>query len=120
MIVATETDLKDDKILRRIRFPLDGNKDSCCYRSRVSYEAFAHSLKRRCYKPSYKKAEFQYYCCQESDLPSWVKNPPPEWGTEPDDFIDVPDLWSFYNLVGYNYKKKNWKNEKEYPSNSDE
>lgn len=100
MIVASEVDLRNGgKHLRYIRFPLDDGKYPICYRSRVSYNAFAYSVKGRCYKPNKKNAEFLYHCDHEEEK-TWMDESVP--------IIDVENVWEFYKLIGYDYKKKKY------------
>lgn len=100
MIVASEIDLKDGcKHLRYIRFPLDDGKYPICYRSRVSYNSFAHGMKGRNYCPNQKNAKLLYHCDHE-EMKTWM---------DPNvAIIDVQNLWEFYKLIGYNYKTKKY------------
>jgi hypothetical protein len=96
-IIAIEISLKTYEHLRYIRFDLDAGKEFC-YRSRISYDYFAHGIKRR----NRRSGEFLYYCDNESDMIQFNKLDP----TVP--MIDIPTIWDFYKLIGYNYKKQKW------------
>jgi hypothetical protein len=114
MIIATEIDMKDDNKPRRyFRFPLDDGKWPMCYRSRMSHSAFAHSVKGRCYKPSKKNAEILYHNQHEDEF-QWSQD---NWKEacernnikyEKPELIEAENLWEFYKLIGYNYKKKKY------------
>jgi hypothetical protein len=115
MIAVTEIDMKDEyKHVRHIRFPLDDGKWPICYRSRTSYNAFANSTKERCYKPNKKNAETLFHCQREADFQishdCW-KSSLEKYDKEYKDpeFIDVDNIWEFYKLIGYDYKKKKYK-----------
>jgi hypothetical protein len=100
MIIATEVDMTDGcKHLRYIRFPLDDGKTPICYRSRVSYNAFAYSVKGRNYNPNFKNARI-LWACDHEDQKTWMDSDIP--------IIDVKNVWEFYKLIGYDYKTKKY------------
>ena len=95
---------------RYIRFDLDDGK-LFCYRSRISHGAF-HSYKHKrnrngqyVYLSKHMK-EFQ------GDVATWAKMMA-KHPALPDIYSNVPvvtvkNLWEFYKLVGYDYKRKKW------------
>lgn len=95
-ILATEIDLKNGcKHRRYIIFPLDGGKDFC-YRSRISYDYFAHGRKRR----NWKRDEL-LYACDHHDGFRRMDDPDAE-------VVHVDSVWDFYKTIGYDYKKQKW------------
>lgn len=104
--IVTQVKLYDDfKHIRRLRFPLDGEKD-LCYRSRVSFSAFYSSKKRYNYEPSFKEGKYLWHCQREFDFNlskqlGHVRELPIE---------ELPDLWTLYKAIGYDYKNKKWIN----------
>lgn len=111
--VFTEIDMRSGcKHLRYIRFHLDDNKNFC-YRSRTSINAFAHSMKQRNYYPNVKNAELLYHLQQWDDLVASNELLKKALGGKETFFdkvpvIDVKNIWEFYELVGYDYKKQKW------------
>lgn len=105
IIFATEIDLRNDlefpfgNPVRYIKFPLDDGKYPICYRSRTSYNSFAHGSKDRNYSPNKKQAKFLYCCRHEEEIREFYKIP----------IVDVKNIWDFYNLIGYDYKNKKYK-----------
>ena len=96
-IIAKEISLVTYEHLRYIRFDLDTGK-GFCYRSRVSYDYFAHGLKNRNKKPG----KLMYICEHEDELKGFGRIDPAI------PLIDVPNLWEFYKFIGYDYKKQKW------------
>ena len=94
-IIATEIDLVTYDHLRYFKFPLDGDKDFC-YRSRMSYSAFAHSIKKR----NRKQQELLYHCDNEIFRINTIDSNLP--------FIECATLWDFYEAIGYEYRLKKW------------
>ena len=93
MILCMQIDRHTNEHVRYITFDLDDGKPILCYRSRVSYSAFAHSLKRRnCSK------KHLYVCDHARDRARFMQKNVP--------MIEVPNLWDFYKLIGYDYKRK--------------
>jgi hypothetical protein len=101
--------------LRYIRFPLDGGKDFC-YRSRGSINAFAHSPKGRNWRPNMRKPERLYHL-QDWDEHVFRTNLIIEMtGRNPFEnipLIDVPDIWSAYKVIGWDWKAKKYYDPKE-------
>lgn len=99
LMTVAEIDCRDGhKHLRYIRFPNDAGKDFC-YRSRMSINSFAYHPKGRNYNPSKKNPKYLYHF-EWHDYRHFAKGVP---------VVDVASIWEFYVLVGYNYKKKQWK-----------
>jgi len=110
-IVVLEMALDKDASHRRyIKFDLDNGKNFC-YRSRVSHDAFFHSIKKR-----NKNKKFLYTSKHEDehqiDINLWNKmmkqRPTLQdiYATVP--VVHVQNLWEFYKLIGYNHKTKKW------------
>ena len=96
-IVVTEIDMSTYKHLRHLKFYLDGGKDFC-YRSRVSFNAFAYSK----HKYNQKRNKLLYYCTHETDRIGLsrldIRVP----------VVELDTLWDFYKFIGYDYKSKKW------------
>lgn len=94
-IIVTELDLTDGcKHLQYIRYPLDDGKTPICYRSRVSHNAFFNSVKGR-----NRNGTSRLFTCRHEDEPSFHEDGAAEK-------VEVENIWSFYKLIGYDYKTK--------------
>lgn len=100
----------DPTYKRYITFDLDDSK-IMCYRSRVSYNAFFHSMSDRNKTPNYlyiAKTEKEH----QIDIEVWdsMMETYPDltdiYRTVP--VTDVKNIWEFYKLIGYDYKAKKW------------
>lgn len=96
-ILATEIDLMTYKHLRYFKFHLDGGK-SFCYRSRMSYNSFAHGNKRK----NYNLNKYLYHC------DSWHDKISPRPLLEGVEIIEVDSLWEFYNAIRFDYKQSKY------------
>lgn len=96
-IIATEINLKTYDHVRYIEFDLDDGR-AFCYRSRVSYNAFRASAKRRHYN-----GDVMYFC--EHATSPVLKY---EIQHTPAPTVKVANLWEFYKLIGYDYKTKKY------------
>lgn len=108
-ILVTEIDLTTSNYehIQHLRFDLDNGKDFC-YRSRMSYNAFAYggaSKKPAKKSPCWGKNGKLYRCDHEDDPIQFGKFDPHL------PLVNLKSLWEFYEYIGYNYKLKIWAKE---------
>jgi len=111
LIFVSEVDLtRGCEHTRYFRFPLDADTDFC-YKSRSMINAFAHSTKRRNYKPTYNKREvlyhFQYWVDHVRTLAIHERCGAKGVGSKVP-LIELGSIKEFFEVVGYDYKRKKW------------
>ena len=111
LILVSEIDLVDKfRHVRYFRFPLDADK-MFCTRSRTMINAFAHSKKRRNYKPDYKSRTVLYHFRDWEDYLRDMKILSQSLNHDPHKDIPLVELGSikeFFTVIGYDYKRKKW------------
>lgn len=104
-IIVTEIDIWHGcEHLRHHRFVVGD------YRSIVSYSAFFHSLKERCYYPSRKKSHILYHGQSFRDY-ELAHRTNEDLGLPPLPAIPTSeheDIWAFYKYIGWNWKRKRY------------
>ena len=112
-LVVRELNTKSYKHIRYIHFDLDDGK-GFCYRSRVSSGAFFHSCKGRNINGDLRYIERRKEE-HEHDLEFWGRMKGAaameEILVDTDNKIEevsVKNIWEFYKLIGYDYKKKRY------------
>jgi hypothetical protein len=105
-ILVTEIDLNTPNFdhVQYLRFDLDNGKPFC-YRSRMSYNAFAYGARKGKKSPCWKKNDKLYYCNHEVNCIKFRKFDPLL------SLVDLKSLWEFYQHIGYDYKTKKWTDE---------
>jgi hypothetical protein len=112
-IVVTELGISKSNSDHRgyIHFDLDDGREFC-YRSRVSHDAFFHNPRTK----RNRNGRYLYISKHQSehqiDIDVWnasmerIPGPPDMYANVPR--IRVKNLWEFYKLIGYDYKRKKW------------
>ena len=109
--VITEIDLESDnyKHLRYIHVDIDGGKDFC-YRGRVSSDAFFNNYKKERNKTKTRlytrRDKWEWEMSQKTFAKSCKR-----CGAEMPEVeeVTVGSIWEFYELIGYDYKTKKYK-----------
>ena len=101
---VTEIDLETYEHRRYFSFPLDPNpRGGMDYRSRTSVNAFAWGMHHRNYRPNKARATHLYLVRRESEIFD-----PVELAHMQAKGLSLDSIWSFYQAVGYDYKRKSW------------
>lgn len=108
--VVTELCRETCEHVKYLKFDLDDGKPFC-YRSRTSSNAFFHGAKE--YNKSQKflyigKHEREHQIMIDVWKKSMAKHPelPDTYSSVP--VVHIKNLWEFYNLIGYDYKRKKY------------
>lgn len=110
-LVAYEIQLSGCKHTRYIQFDLDDGKP-LCYRSRMSHNAFFHGFKTQRNRNSRYLYTYKHLEEHRWTMESWKRtmSQHPEikdiYGSVP--VVTVKNLWEFYELIGWDYRKKKW------------
>ena len=114
-LIITALDTKNYNHKEYYKIPIDPN-GSFDYRHRTSLNAFFHSVKGRNRSPQGILYYSQYECDRLSTIENLKKSmeryniPVEEIPELCIEVIDIPDVWTFYKMVGYDYKKRNGTN----------
>jgi hypothetical protein len=101
-VLVTEIGLPSCEHIRYIWFTLPdvvGEKGG--YVATISYDYFFHGIKGRNWRPSRKHARRLYI----GRLPDEIFDNTITDGVPQ---VEVPTVWDFYKLIGYDYKKKKY------------
>ena len=90
----------DDDHRTYYRFDLDDGKNFC-YRTRMSFNAFFHSIKDRNVSNG-----FLYHTDRKDSIEKIAKI----FDDYPVNWIDCKNIWEFYQIIGYDYKTKKYLN----------
>jgi hypothetical protein len=114
MLIVKEIAMPECRHVRYFKFPIDPGSDFN-YRSRTSINAFFHSTKQRNYKPTVAKAQFLYHSSHEEEYLRMKQVEIESFGEDIHAHVpmtELPDIWAFYQLIGWEHKTKTWRVER--------
>lgn len=108
-VVVTEIAIDQNcKPLRRIHLDVDGGKDFC-YRGRVSFDAFFSGKHKRNWRKDPRRLYHQKQKEEHEMSERIFANSLRKCGAAKPEAVPefkVASVWAFYELIGYDYKRK--------------
>lgn len=105
-MIVREINLATYKHERYFTFDLDDGKDFC-YRSRMSSNAFFHGSKEGKPRPN-RSATHLYVSDHLGETYAQKRLAEDQAMFGPIPVLTPSNIWEFYQLVGYDYRKKKW------------
>ena len=87
----------------RVQIPSFGEPNF--YHQVTSFSWFFHGRNKR----NYKRDGTLYYACREEEFLEQQKSFAKVGIVINPEIIDIPSLWEFYKVIGYDYKKKEYR-----------